>query len=304
MLELIRRFLRYPIMLPAFLVAFPICRFGKFKKYKHHLLSSWFNSDKRTALDNILFPIVCAYWFRFEYLRESDPDKRESLKNLLMGGESGKRWAAYYNDQQLDFTGKFTTISLGEAYPTLPYLHKELSALHDHAIVIQVGSSSGKEVAWLAQKHPEHTFIGSDIYPEVVSYAAGKYKHANLTFLLESAKEISKIAGAHSGKIYVFASGSLQYVQPEHLQTFFNSLSHIKDLEIVLLEPGNDSKGNPMKLTGSLWRGNFSYTHNYKYYAEKAGFSLIRCEIIRPYPANKISPHQHTIHYFFVCRSI
>ena len=100
--------------------------------------------------------------------------------------------------------------------------------------------------------------------------------------------------------ILVLSSGSLQYVQPEHLQGFFKTLAKCPNLKILLLEPACESQGKPDELERSIWRGNFSYTHAYKYYAELSGIKTVKCEIIRPYsPYEDFPIHKDTVHYFY-----
>ena len=100
--------------------------------------------------------------------------------------------------------------------------------------------------------------------------------------------------------VLIYASNSLQYVQPAHLTIFFNSLGKFGNLKIVIGEPGNDSKGKPDKMKGSIFRGNFSYTHNYRWYAENSGIKTKKCEIIEPYLPYKDFPIQeNTVHYFY-----
>jgi hypothetical protein len=253
---------------------------------------------RKGLLDNFFYPAILSYWFKFEYLFEKNPDKRESLKKILMGGESGKEWAKYYDNQTLDFKAKIGCLTYNDACPLLSKLDKALSSATKPSIVVQIGSSSGREIAWLAERNPTHTYIGTDIYPEVIAYSSKHHNLPNLSFERYSAKEISNLLNKHKDKkIILFSSGSLQYVQPEHLETFFNSINRFPKHEIILLEPG---KGNPEKIKGSLWRGNFSYTHNYRFYAEKASFITQICKIIKPY-INDYSI-KNTVHYFYWAR--
>jgi len=100
--------------------------------------------------------------------------------------------------------------------------------------------------------------------------------------------------------ILVFSSGSLQYVQPEHLQGFFKTLAKCPNLKILILEPASESQGKPDELEKSLARGGFSYTHDLKYYAELFGIKTVKCEIIRPYlPYEDLPTREIASHYFY-----
>ena len=102
----LKRLLNIIVSLPQILIAVVIIKLPFFQSYKLHMLSTWRDYDKRSMIDNFLFSRVFSMWLRFEYLREIDPDKKEDLKALAMGGASGKNWAKHYNNKPIDFTQK------------------------------------------------------------------------------------------------------------------------------------------------------------------------------------------------------
>ncbi len=128
----------------VFPIGLLICRFPFLRNYKFHLLSSWQISEQRKGVDHFFYGKALSYWFRFEYLSEKDPDKRESMKEMLMGGESGQEWAKYYDSQPLDFESKVGNLSYSKACPVLPELGRVLSLTTESFIVVQIGSSSGR----------------------------------------------------------------------------------------------------------------------------------------------------------------
>ena len=66
----------------------------------------------------------------------------------------------------------------------------------------------------------------------------------------------------------------------------------------MLDEPANESNGMPDTLKTSIYRGNFSYTHDFKWYAEESGMETVKCEMIRPYyPYEDFPIHRNTAHY-------
>ncbi len=87
----------------------------------------------------------------------------------------------------------------------------------------------------------------------------------------------------------IFSFGSSQYVYPENLDSIFRLLSKIqnKTIELIIEEPGNKSEINLISHKGSIPRGGFSYTHNYKFYADKNGFKTISWDLIEPYKLQK-----------------
>lgn len=282
---------------------FCICKIPYLKSYKMRLLSTWMDVAKRDSIDNFLWPGFFAVWIRLEYLRERDPDRRELLKSLAMGGNSGKNWAASYNSRELDFSERIGHLSFREADPLFGALDEILlQNVGRRVYVCQIGSSSGREIGYYAKKYPKFSFLGTDIYQEVVEYSAAHHGHPNLTFELISAKHLCEKLGslADLDTLIVFSSGSLQYVQPEHLSILFRQLGAISNVEIILTEPGSESKGSPDKLRGSVWRGNFGYTHDYRFYAEQSGFVTYESQIIRPYfPYDEFPMHKNTIHYYY-----
>jgi len=281
-----------------YLPGFVICKFPLLHSYKIHLLSTWLDIKQRRGIDKFLFNSLFNFWIKFEYLREKNPDKREKLKGICMGGNSGREWARIYDSRPLDFNSRIGHLNFREAYPIFDELEGICRNSKD-LFIVQIGSSSGREIAYFVNRYPEHKYIGTDIYQEVVDYSSHSHKLENLSFKKLSAKDISRLLPKDKN-IVIFSSGSLQYVQPEHIEIFFNSISDYP-AKILLLEPGNDSQDNPEKIEGSLWRTNFSYTHNYRYYGEKAKIKTIKCKIIKPYsPGDKgFSIHKNTIHYFY-----
>lgn len=277
------------------------------------LLSTWHDSEKGNKVENILFPVFHATWTRFEYLKEKDPDKRETLKSICMGGKGGKNWAEFYQKKNkstgyegsIDFNTKVGHMTLREANPIFDEINSILENTDSKYLVIQVGTSSGREIAYFAKMFPQHEFVGSDIYDEVVEYSSSFHNYPNLSFVKCSAKEIENIflykkIDKKDKPILIYSSSSLTYVQPEHLTNFFDSIAKIVNLKLLISEPGNESKEKPDKIKTSIFRGNFSYTHDYKCYSEKSGIKTVKYEILRPYyPYENFPIHENTVVYFY-----
>ncbi len=284
----------HPILM---IFCIPIVKVKLFKNYRNHLISTWLYPNKRTLIDKILYYPFHMAWIKYEYLVEKDPVIREQLKEPWMGGSTGADWAKYYNlkpitDNDIEQSLFYSTIN-------------NICKIEDKLLVIQVGSSSGREVYYFAQKYPKHHFIGTDIYSEVINYASVNHKADNLNFTKASAIELSKVVDKfNTSKILIISSGSLQYVQPEYLARIYNDLKSINCM-VILQEPANNLRGNPDQLKGSLYRGNFSYTHNYKYYAEENGFVTVNHEIHKPFIDKTVESllAKGTVHYIWHGRS-
>jgi len=300
----IKRLLNIIVNLPRILIGVAIVKLPFFQSYKLHVLSTWHDYDKRSKIDNFLFSRVFSAWQRFEYLREINPDKREDLKAFAMGGTSGLNWAKSYNNKPLDLDSTqvvFGNMTLRESTPMYDVIETILSNTESNYLVIQAGSSSGRELACFATMFPQHQYLGTDIYKEVIEYASSHNSLPNLSFTLVSVKNISRLLSSHRSKdIILYSSGVLTYVQPEHLCEFFRSLVDYPGLKILISEPANESQGRPDELRKSIWRGEFSYTHDYKYYAEESGIETLECKIIKPYlPYNNFPSKRNTVHYFY-----
>jgi trans-aconitate methyltransferase len=126
-------------------------------------------------------------------------------------------------------------------------------------VVFQIGTSSGREISWLASQYPKIRFVGTDIYENVVAYAAESHNLPNLQFCVSPAHLLGSLiqCAASPGNNIIFSSGSLQYVQPEHLVKLFANLSSIPNkTEVYLEEPGCELNGAVDQLEHSLPRGN------------------------------------------------
>lgn len=210
--------------LAAWMVGFAICRLPLFARYRKTLLASW-SVRGAGGHDGLWLRAVLSYWFRFVYLAEGDPERREALKGDLMGGAAGVRWAQAYANMPIDFDAKVGSMRFAEACPLLPALDQFLGASAEPMLVVQIGSSSGREIAWLARHHPRHVYVGTDIYDEVVEFAAGAQRAPNLSFEVCSAPDIGRIVDRHrETRAIVFSSGSLQFVQPEYVEQMFRAL--------------------------------------------------------------------------------
>ena len=108
------------INLPLIIICLAMVKLPIFNKYKLHLLSTWNDEEKRTKIDRFLFRVFFGLWIRFEYLKENNPDKRETLKSICMGGECGKNWAES-NQNQYAASGHEGTIDLNSKIGHMTY---------------------------------------------------------------------------------------------------------------------------------------------------------------------------------------
>jgi hypothetical protein len=275
---------------------------------KLSLLSRWFEFNtshvEQPSVEKLLFRVVFKNWVENEYLKELNPDKREELKSIAMGGVNSANWAAIYDSRALNLSAKAFDPNTQEALPILAYV--EAACEKDKPDrVIQIGCSSGREIAYFAKLYPDIGCIGTDIYTEVIEYCKTNHVSENLSFESCSAHRIHELINCFQNqKTLIVSSGSLQYVQPEHMSEFFSQLTNLYNQSVTVFvgEPASELTGDPDGLCGSVWRGNFSYTHDYRYYSEKAGLRTLKSEMIRPGTNyyKKFPRARGTVHYLFI----
>ena len=263
-----------------------LCTVPPFRQHVASLLATWKQPEIRTSYQRLVYPAVLLFWTRFVYRREKDPERREALQALVWGQGSGgataERWDTLPVDVQLAQTAGGSTYS--ERIPLLRYLDGVLETAAHEVLICQIGSSSGREIAWLARRRPRHTYLGTDISPEAVEHASARYSSHNLTFRICSAREIGALLRdkeSARGAI-VFSHGCLQHVQPEHVGKFFAELGGIANVLVALAEPVNRDDGAIEEFRGSRYRGSVSYSHNYRFYAEAAGFVTEASQMVTP----------------------
>ncbi len=244
-----------------------ICVFPLFKGWKEQIIKGRFAADTLSSFDRAVFLYVYTFWERFEYLKEKDPYKREAMKEYVMGGESGMAWAKHYQSEPIDLDRQTGELSYREAHPIFEILEKVIreKASNCDLAIFQVGCSSGREIAYFAEKFPDLTFIGTDIYDEVIDFASSAHKLENLKFIKIAANNMAgQFDSIEADEIIVFTSGCLAFVLPEHIDKLFNDISKCgKPVTLATQEATGYDVSN---LTGKLpssWAGSLSYSPQY-----------------------------------------
>ena len=262
----------------------------------------------RPSVIDLLFRVHYRYWIDAVYLTEPDPDARERLKALAMGSASGARWARRYQAQEirLDAVANDCVLPLRDIVPVYTELPAYLEAA-DEATVVQIGSSSGREIALFADEFPRHTFVGVDPYPDVVEVSRSLARK-NSTFIVGSAqtidtdlRDLERESGIGLEHVVCFSHGSLQYVQPEHMATFFAHCRGLGVRRIYVSEPVSVQAGPVEALERSWWQGSFTYTHPYHRLGESAGYATRGFRVMNPFlpnlPARRRSPHDRVCYW-------
>jgi len=283
---------------------------------KHRILSACSNWTKETRY---LYRITRSVFFSTIYHR-LPVWERLQVQELLMGRDAGRNWAEYYfkggadtNKKEFssyppphDSGAKIGRLLFHEAVPLFSYIDEALKK-QKPPLVIQIGSSSGRDIAYFAKNFPSLDCIGTDIYSEVCQFASTQWNYKNLHFVPCAAHDTWLLTAGCPGKpnTLFFAQGSLQYVYPEYLDLFFKNVSKfVSGATVVLCEPGYEINGSPDTLRGSAPLGGFSYNHDYTYYASKNHFDIVVSRIIRPYiPYSAYPIRKGTVHYFMVAKN-
>lgn len=225
----------------------------------------------------------------------------------LMGGSAGDDWALMYDKVSHKLPPPSGSVTIGsldfnEASPLMSEVMAWMSC-HEDSTVIQVGASSGREIATIAQQFPSCRAIYSDIDATIVAGARKRYGTlVNLEFTVLMAHEIGSHLSSLTGStsILVISSGSLQYVHPEQIGHFFEAISNGPPIiDLALVEPGRASIAETQLANPSTYRGGFSFTHDYGHYARVNGLHSESWKVIRPYlPESDFGRRATTIHLY------
>ena len=153
------------------------------------LLSTWHTPSSRNLLGKIFFNGVFNHWINNVYLIETDPNRRESLKDVCLTGDSGVAWAQVYENRPVEMSN-YGDLDFDVALPWLKSSCLLIEKSPKNTIFIQLGCSSGREIDLLSEKYPDRQFIGSDIDDQIIKQARINHPRENLIFKVERAHEI------------------------------------------------------------------------------------------------------------------
>ena len=283
-------------------LVFKYCAISSQVRLHNQSISEWKGSI--LSINYLFFRIIhFTFWY---YYWDLPYFERKYYQEKLMGGDIGINWAKDYADKHSTFPPQIGEIKVGsldfhDSSPIYEKLDSFLDGAKNPFCIIQIGASSGKEISYFSSKHKNHIFYYTDIYDSVTNYAKSNIKLPNLEFITCAAENIPIIVQMiDNNNILIFSSGSSQYVYPEDIDLFFARLSKInKKIYLFFSEPGNELLNDPITFEGSYLWGNFSYTHNYSYYANKHEFLIKEWQKISPYtPQHNFPMHKGTVGLF------
>lgn len=295
MKKIIYNIIKYPLI--VIFIKTPFINILK-RRFKNHL-----TLKKR----NIIW-FVLDILFQKEYFSKlkNKEEIRELTNSTLIDGE-GRKWAQhYYNKhfQTLDELKKRRTgtMSQSDASPMFERMINFIKSnnLSDdkNSYIIQLGSSSGRDLEFFLKIFPKLNYISTDVNDEILDFQKEKYSYPNLKYFKCYAEDIDECINhfkISDKNIILFSSGSLQYVNPFFLEEFFLKIKNYKNLNLFINEPVNLLFIDNNKLI-SNYRGSISFSHRYDKYAKNSNFNIIENQVIRPYSMDD-KQHSQTGHF-------
>ena len=265
---MLRRVLKIPRGLAADLVGSLISTV--FPGYQKRVLSKWPGCGERSAWEHFIFSVVVRRVMHEYYSPVTSTSRRETLKNLCMGEESGVAWAEYYAN--VGFPTKDTA-----KVAMFSFLEECLSAGHVKT-VHEVACGSGRMAAYFAQQHPEVKFVGSDKNDRVVAACRKRWQHIpNLSFVVVHLDRLNTLEQEALRSDLVYASGGLLYLDEHSLRRLLHVLFSLTG-RFLLTQPL--AIDYPMEeYSHSIPRGNFTWDHPYTHFLRDEGWRDVYYEI-------------------------
>ena len=259
---------------------------------------------------NIIHRTLDAIFDREYYLKLENKEEFRLLSDMTLSRGNGRRWAEHYYENHflnLDELKKrrIGNMSYDEATlifsRVIEYLNN-VSINNKNLYLMQIGSSSGRDLEFFYKLFPHINYISTDINNEILNFQKEKYKYKNFDFYKCHAEDIDKCIKEFSisdKELVIISIGSLQYVNQFFISDFFHKISKYNNMNLFLMEPVSLSfLKNDVKLSDN--RAFTSFSHNYKKYSK----NLITVEekIITPYSIND-KKHGDTAHYYLHLKS-
>jgi len=267
-----------------------------------NILKRRFKCHRSSKKRNVIW-FVLDTLFQREYFNKlkNKEEIRELTNSSLIDGE-GRKWAEnFYNKhfQTLDELKKRRTgkMSKSDASPMferiINYIKSNNLSDDKNTYIIQLGSSSGRDLEFFLKIFPKLNYISTDVNDEILDFQKEKYSYPNLKYFkcyAEDIDECIKHFNISDKNIILFSSGSLQYVNPFFLEEFFSKIKNYSNLKLFNNEPVMLSFIDNSSLISDN-RGNISFSHRYDEYAKNSNLNIIENQVIRPYSTDDRQHH-------------
>ena len=148
--------------------------------------------------------------------------------------------------------------------------------------LVQIGSSSGRQLEYFSNKFPKINIISCDINDEIIEFQ--KKKYSNFIFNVSKAEDVSDVIiknNFHKSFVIIFSLHSLMNVTKKKINLFFKNLhklNHGKCFITEAVEKKFYKKNEIFK-----YRYPLSFNHNYKYWVNQYHFNLDKFYYKNPY---------------------
>ena len=182
-----------------------------------------------------IFWFILDLLFQREYFNKLSDNKelRELTDSTLNNGE-GSKWANYYYDihfktlEELQ-KRKIGCMNMSEAVPIfqkmINFIKSKNFYEHKDTYIIQLGSSSGRDLEFFLNLFPRINYISTDINDEILNFQKKNYNYKNLKYFKCHGEDFDKCIenfNLSDKKIILFSVDTLQYLNNFFFKKLFN----------------------------------------------------------------------------------
>ena len=227
-------FLKYPLIIIFLKTPFFYILNKRFKFYRKYVA---------IKNKNFFWQVLDTVYQKEYFDKIIDKDSIRKISDSTFTEGHGKKWAKnYFESHFVDLDGlnnqRVGLLSTNDALPIfsdiINYVKTNKLEESDDTYIIQLGSSSGRDINFFYNIFPKLNYISTDINDEILDYQREQYKHTSLNFYKCHAENIDKCIEEFQLKdkrIILFSSGSLNYVNPYFLKEFFLKIKKYHNLE-------------------------------------------------------------------------
>ena len=267
-----------------------------------NILKNRFKYQNINKKKNIVTSVLDYFFFKEYFSKLQNPEIIRNLTDSTISEGRGLAWAKEYYDSHFksyenlktQLCGKITLIEANPIYSEIiNFINNFKLNSSNNLHLIQIGSSSGRDIEFFYHLFPNLNFISTDIDDEILNFQKEKYPYKNFNFFKCYAEEIEQCFNYYNLQekdVILFSIGSLQYVNNYFLKVFFKKINNLKKFNLFIQEPVATDFLIKNKKSENRWKSSFS--HNYEFFAKD--YKIIKKIILQPYE-EKI---KNVSHYF------
>ena len=251
------------------------------RPYRNRVIAKWVDTGQQNPLEAAVLR-----HFNEAYYTSSEAEQ-DAILGLLWNDKVSANYANLYQHKPWgrEYFGEHP-LELNYWGPLWDFIDSHLASTRGLTI-LQLGTSSGREVAYFAGRHPQHQFIGTDLSEQATARCNEFWKRIpNLTFQVLDVRRLEEFKTIPD---LCISSAMICLLQPKRLDAFFSVIgAHWPHALVCIDEPvgGSYCRGNlgySLKLDKeSVPRGTANWSHNYCVVARRAGFEVLMCEEHNP----------------------